>query len=126
MPPTSVNRSKIKVSKISQSFYSGLHFLPSKLGWNKTLFKKFLSKQHPQLVASMKLHVRSILRWRIHCRNKIRLRLIDWYDWFNWDDNIRNSDSVSIFKSKPLSFIHQVQSNICNIFEPKWIKFLTH
>ena len=32
-------------------------------------------------------------------------------DWFNLDDNIRNSESISIFKSK-LSFIRPVLSNI--------------
>ena len=46
-------------------------------------------------------------------------------DWFNLDLNIRNSDSNSIFKSKLLSFIRQVQTNIYNIFDPKGLTFLT-
>ena len=33
-------------------------------------------------------------------------------DWFNLDLDIRNSDSISIFKSKLLSFICPVQTNI--------------
>ena len=40
-------------------------------------------------------------------------------------DNIRNSESISITKSKLLSFIRPVQSNIYNIFDPKGVKFLT-
>ena len=47
-------------------------------------------------------------------------------DWFNLDGNIRNSESISMFKSKILSFICPVQSNIYNIFDPKGLKFLTH
>ena len=46
-------------------------------------------------------------------------------DWFNVDLNIRNSRSVSIFKSKLLSFIRPVQTNIYNIFDPKGLTFLT-
>ena len=45
-------------------------------------------------------------------------------DWFNLDDNIRNSESISVFKSKSLCFIHPVQSNICNFFDPKGLKVL--
>ena len=33
-------------------------------------------------------------------------------DWFNFDLNIRNSESISIFKSKLLPFIRPVQTNI--------------
>ena len=46
-------------------------------------------------------------------------------DWFNFGDNIRNSESISIFKSKLLFFIHPVQSNIYNIFDPKRLWSLT-
>ena len=45
--------------------------------------------------------------------------------WFNIDLNIRNSESFSIFKSKLLSFICPVQTNICNIFHPKGLTFRT-
>ena len=41
-------------------------------------------------------------------------------DWFNLDDNTRNSASFSIFKNKLLSFIYLVL-----VFDPKRIKFLT-
>ena len=33
-------------------------------------------------------------------------------DWFNLNFNVRNSESISILKSKSLSFIHPVQTNI--------------
>ena len=46
-------------------------------------------------------------------------------DWFNFDLNIRNAESVSLFKSKLLSFIQPVQRSIHNIFDPKGLAFLT-
>ena len=46
-------------------------------------------------------------------------------DWFNLDDKIRNSKSISIFKNKLLSFVRPVQSNMYNILDPKGLKFLT-
>ena len=45
-------------------------------------------------------------------------------DWFNLDVSIRNSESISIFKSK-LPFIRPVQNNIFNIFDPQGLKLLT-
>ena len=44
--------------------------------------------------------------------------------WFNLDDSIRNSESISIFKSRLLSFIRPVQNKYYNIFDPKGLKFL--
>ena len=46
-------------------------------------------------------------------------------NWFNLDDTIRNSESVSIFKNRLLSFIRPIQSNVYNIFDPVGLKFLT-
>ena len=46
-------------------------------------------------------------------------------EWFNLDVNIRNSESISIFKRKFLSFIRPVQNNIFNIFDPLGLKMLT-
>ena len=46
-------------------------------------------------------------------------------DWFQLDINIRNSESISPFKSRLLSFIRPNQSNICNIFEQIDLKLLT-
>ena len=44
-------------------------------------------------------------------------------DWFILDLNIRNSESISIFKSMLLSFIHPVQTSLYNIFDPKSLTF---
>ena len=46
-------------------------------------------------------------------------------EWFKLDESIRNSESISIFKNKLLSFIPPAQSSIFNIFDPVGIKFLT-
>ena len=46
-------------------------------------------------------------------------------DWLRLDINIRNSESLSLFKSRLLSFIHPNQSNIFNIFDPFGLKLLT-
>ena len=46
-------------------------------------------------------------------------------DWFNLGHNIKNSESISIFKSNLLFFILPVQTNIFNIFDPKALIFLT-
>ena len=46
-------------------------------------------------------------------------------DWFNLDINIRNSESITLFKCRLLSFIRPVQNSIYNIFDPKGLKFLT-
>ena len=46
-------------------------------------------------------------------------------DWFKLDENIRNSESISIFKCRLLPFIRPVQSNVYHIFDPKDLKFLT-
>ena len=40
-------------------------------------------------------------------------------DWFSLDINIRNSESISLFKGRLLSFIRPVQNNIYNIFDPE-------
>ena len=46
-------------------------------------------------------------------------------DWFSLDESIRNSETMSTFKNKLLSFIRPVQNNIFNIFDPIGLKFLT-
>ena len=46
-------------------------------------------------------------------------------DWFSLDINIRNSELISLFKSRLLSFIPAVQNNIYNIFDPEGLKLLT-
>ena len=46
-------------------------------------------------------------------------------DWFWLDINIRNSESISLFKSRLLSFILPNQSNTFNILDPIGLKLLT-
>ena len=46
-------------------------------------------------------------------------------DCFNLDDNIRNSESISVFKNRLLLFIRPVQNSVFNIFDPKGLKLLT-
>ena len=46
-------------------------------------------------------------------------------DWFNLDDNIRNSESISVFKNRLLLFIRPLQNSVFNIFDPKRLKLLT-
>ena len=46
-------------------------------------------------------------------------------DWFQLDINIRNSESISLFKCGLLSFVCPVQNSIYNIYQPKGLKFLT-
>ena len=47
-------------------------------------------------------------------------------DWFRLDINIRNSESILLFKSRLLAFICPNQSNIYNISDPVDLKLLTH
>ena len=46
-------------------------------------------------------------------------------DWFQLDAATRNSESIAIFKSRLLSFICPIQSDVYNIFDPIGLKFLT-
>ena len=46
-------------------------------------------------------------------------------NWYELDKSIRNSEPISIFKCRLLSFICPLKSNVCNIFDPIVLKFLT-
>ena len=46
-------------------------------------------------------------------------------DWFDLDDNVTASESISIFKNKLLSIICPVQKSVFNIFDPQGLKLLT-
>ena len=46
-------------------------------------------------------------------------------DWYKLDGTIRNSESISILKSRLLSFIRPLENNVYNIFDPIGLKFLT-
>ena len=46
-------------------------------------------------------------------------------DWFNLNASIRNSEFLTIFKSRLLSFIRPILSNVYFIFDPIGLKLLT-
>ena len=46
-------------------------------------------------------------------------------DWFSLENSIKSSETILTFKNRLLSFIHPVQNNIFNIFDPIGLKFLT-
>ena len=46
-------------------------------------------------------------------------------NWFNLNGSLRNSESLAIFKSRLLSFIRPIQSNVHNIYDPIGLKLLT-
>ena len=46
-------------------------------------------------------------------------------DWYKLNKTIRNSESIPIFKSRLLSFIRPLESNVYNIFDPIGLKLLT-
>ena len=45
-------------------------------------------------------------------------------DWFNLDDSIRNTESISIFKNRLLSCIRPAESKYYSIFDPPGLKCL--
>ena len=62
--------------------------------------------------------------WRTDCF-KYSLFPSTLRDWFNLNASIRNSESPAIFKSRLLSFIRPIQSNVYNIFDPIGLELLT-
>ena len=46
-------------------------------------------------------------------------------DWFNLNTSIKNSEPLTIFKIRLLSFNHPIQSNVYIIFGPIGLKLLT-
>ena len=46
-------------------------------------------------------------------------------DWFNLDVNIRNSESVLVFKNRLLLFIRPLRNSVFNILDPTGLKLLT-
>ena len=60
---------------------------------------------------------------RIDSFKKIFLSALS--DWFQLDVTIRHSQSIAIFRSRLLSFIRPIQSDVYNIFDPIGLKFLT-
>ena len=94
------------------------------------LFVKNLSlyntKSHQQLQVAYKVPLAE--KSVAHCRTD---RFKNSYfpstlsDWQKSDETIIKSKSISIFKSRVLSFIRPLESNVYHIFDPIGLKFLT-
>ena len=104
--------------------------------WYKRLscMFKIMNEQAPSYLINLIPKYNQIIRTRnshipiFHCRKdcfKYSFFLTTLRDWFNLDENIRNSESISIFKNRLLSFIRPVQNSVFNIFDPKGLKLLT-
>ena len=65
-----------------------------------------------------------MVQWKVDCfKNHFFLSTLN--DWYKWNETIRNSKLISIFKSKLLSFIRPLESNVYNIFDLTVLTFLT-
>ena len=75
-----------------------------------------------QTITSMNSHIPNY-----HCRTdcfKYSFLHSTLKDWFNLNVSIRNSESLAIFKSRLLSFIRPIQSNVYIISDPVGLKLL--
>ena len=104
--------------------------------WYKPLscIFKIMKKEAPNYLIKLIPRCEQTIRTRnnnipiYHCRTdrfKYSFFLSTLNEWFKLDDSIRNSESIQIFKSKLLSLIRLVQSNIYSIFDEKGLKLLT-
>ena len=104
--------------------------------WYKLLscMFKIMKKEAPNYLINLIPRCEKTIRTRnnnipmYHCRTdcfKYSFFPSTLNEWFKLDDSIRNSESVEIFKSKLLSLICPVQSNIYSIFDEKGLKLLT-
>ena len=104
--------------------------------WYKRLscMFKIMNEQAPSYLINLIPKNNQIIRTRkshipiFHCRTdcfKYSFFPSTLRDWFNLDENIRNSESISIFKNRLLSFIRPAQNSVFNIFDPKGLKLLT-
>ena len=113
----------------------GLESLKSRR-WHKRLscMFKIMNEHAPNYLINLITKCEKTIRTRnshiptYHCRTdcfKFSFFPATLSDSFNVDPSIRNSESISSFKSKLLSFIRPVQSNVYNIFDPQGLKLLT-
>ena len=113
----------------------GLESLKSRR-WYKRLscMFKIMKKDAPNYLISLIPRCEQTIRTRnnnisiYHCRTdcfRYSFFPSTLNEWFKLDDSIRNSESIEIFKSKLLSLIRPVQSNIYSIFDKKDLRLLT-
>ena len=104
--------------------------------WNKRLscMFKIVKEEAPNYLINLIPKIQQTTRTRInrtptfHCRTdcfKNSCFPSTLNDWYKLDETIRNSESISVFKSRLLSFIRPLESNVYNIFDPIGLKFLT-
>ena len=93
-----------------------------------------MKEKAPKHLINLIIKCNQTVRWRnshmpiFHCRTdcfRYSFFPSTLKDWFNLDDNIRNSESISVFKSRLLSLIRPVQNSVFNIFDPKGLILLT-
>ena len=113
----------------------GLESLKSRR-WYKRLscMYKIMKREAPNYLINLIPRCEQTIRTRnnhipnYHCRTdcfKYSFFPSTLNEWFKLDNNIRNSESIEIFKSKLLCFIRPVQSNIYSILDPEGLKLLT-
>ena len=113
----------------------GLESLKSRR-WYKCLscMFKIMKREAPNYLINLIPRCKQTIRTRnnqipnYHCRKnyfKYSFFPSTLNDWFKLDNNLRNSESIEIFKSRLLSFIRPVQSNVYSIFDPEGLKLLT-
>ena len=104
--------------------------------WNRRLccMYKIMTEKAPNYLINLTPKCDTTIRTRnnsistFHCRTgcfKYSFFSSTLNDWFSLDINIRNSDSISLFRRRLLSFIRPVQNKIYNIFDPEGLKFFT-
>ena len=95
---------------------------------------KIMNEQTPNYLINLIPKCNPIIRRRnnhkpiFHCRTdcfKYSFFPSTLRDWFDIDENIRNSEPISIFKNRLLTFIRPAQKSIFNIFDPIGLKLLT-
>ena len=104
--------------------------------WYKRLscMFKIVKKEAPNYLINLIPKIQQTTRTRInrmptyHCRiacfkNSFFPSTLN--DWYKSDEIIRNSESISIIKSRLKSFIRSLESNVYNIIDPIGLKFFT-
>ena len=113
----------------------GLESLRARRWYKRLSFMfKIVKKEAPNYLINLIPKIQQNTRTRINCTPTFHYRK-DCFknsffhstlnDWYKLDETIKNSESISIFKSRLLSFIRPLQSNVYNIFDPIGLKFLT-
>ena len=102
--------------------------------WYKRLSLKIMNEQAPNYLINLIPKCNPIIRTRnnhkpiFHCRIdcfKYSFFPSTLRDWFDLDENTRNSESISIFRNRLLTFICPAQNSNFNIFDPIGLKLLT-